>query len=885
MNRILFALLLIPSLIFGAVTNTMTGTNIVPSASSLTGQSGSTFTIDGAFNAAPTGGTMDFHLGTVTLPQGFSLNDGTHTGMITATANATFSGSTFTLHAGTSGTFNLPSMAGNLLGQTDDASLLTLTTSGGVKRDLGPIVFEMMHTPQDYGAVADGGSHPLSGSPWNYTTSQAQAAFPLLVQGCTFTSSSTTITCADTHVLQVGYPISGTNIPANATVSTITDQTHFVLSAIPTGSGTSATLPSSFVTNASQEMDWAAAQQCVNLNGNTHFVGNYYMGSSTLRCINASLIAGQSERGFGVLLQGSGQTLSTLTWASGTDAIHVLGNYFVARDLTIQPSAAGGIGNGFTLGEGYYKWDFHLDHCQIGGLTAGFANGVYNPNNWDQSGVAFCNFRYNATAIFTSNNQDRFGIYQTSMVASTSAVILANLATTSGSPTVTCTSTTGLYPGMALFDYGSGTVGINGGSKVLSVTNGTTFAMTSNAIANSSSRTVSALEVGAHVDGSGNVQYDTGVLNSGLSLLSTGGGALSAVNLHFEGTAGTYCESSTNSAILLRNNLFADASNNSLIHVHAATGVQVFIEHCQAASGDGSIRVLADGSSDIRSPDFSSDVNQNNDYHYRAGPWHTAQQGDSPAVGTPWPLPLASQEGKIVKQVGQASVSSPFPTTLTWECVRYQIGGCVYSSGTNSIACTSTVGMKVYDGFEGVDVPSGTYVNGIVDGTHFTISQNMTGSAGGGGRPESGITWTEQGSGGTLTTSFAPTGSRGETISSEIAVGSAISLTTATAANVTSIALTPGDWDVSGNINFADAAATVTATVGGIASSSATLPTDGTEVYSGTQLTVGTATDSVTMPKKRISISSNTTIYLVGKSTFSAGAVTAFGSITARRIR
>lgn len=120
-------------------------------------------------------------------------------------------------------------------------------------------------------------------------------------------------------------------------------------------------------------------------------------------------------------------------------------------------------------------------------------------------------------------------------------------------------------------------------------------------------------------------------------------------------------------------------------------------------------------------------------------------------------------------------------------------------------------------------------------------------------------------------------------VTSAIASGSAVSLTTATAANVTSISVPAGTWFISGNINFSAASATVTGTSGGISSTTGTLPTDGTEVYSGVQVTLLSETDSVTLPPKRFVLGSTTTVYLVAKSTFSAGSVGAYGSITAQQ--
>lgn len=132
---------------------------------------------------------------------------------------------------------------------------------------------------------------------------------------------------------------------------------------------------------------------------------------------------------------------------------------------------------------------------------------------------------------------------------------------------------------------------------------------------------------------------------------------------------------------------------------------------------------------------------------------------------------------------------------------------------------------------------------------------------------------------------FTPTpGTLGESMNSLIASGSAVGLTTATPANVTSLSLTAGDWEVSGNINFSASTATVSQKSGGIGTTTATVPTDGTEVYSGVAMTLLSATDSITIPTKRINVSSTTTVYLVANCTFTAGSVSAFGALHARRL-
>lgn len=138
---------------------------------------------------------------------------------------------------------------------------------------------------------------------------------------------------------------------------------------------------------------------------------------------------------------------------------------------------------------------------------------------------------------------------------------------------------------------------------------------------------------------------------------------------------------------------------------------------------------------------------------------------------------------------------------------------------------------------------------------------------------------------GSATNDSAAAGFIGQVISALVAVGAPVSLTSTTAADITSISLTAGDWDVEGNVNFLGTAATITQLTASIGSTTATLATDGSEVYSGLQTITASATDSVTMPTKRISVAGTTTIYLVGRAVFAAGTVGGFGSIVARRRR
>lgn len=143
---------------------------------------------------------------------------------------------------------------------------------------------------------------------------------------------------------------------------------------------------------------------------------------------------------------------------------------------------------------------------------------------------------------------------------------------------------------------------------------------------------------------------------------------------------------------------------------------------------------------------------------------------------------------------------------------------------------------------------------------------------------------------GTTTNNNADAGVVGEVISASVASGSAISLTSTVPANVTSISLTAGDWDVFGQVAITGTASSLTRQRGGVSVTSATFPlasdtngaesdqraTSGYPSIAGPNMSTGTA---------RISLSATTTVYLVAQAGFSGGTSNAHGRIIARRRR
>lgn len=139
---------------------------------------------------------------------------------------------------------------------------------------------------------------------------------------------------------------------------------------------------------------------------------------------------------------------------------------------------------------------------------------------------------------------------------------------------------------------------------------------------------------------------------------------------------------------------------------------------------------------------------------------------------------------------------------------------------------------------------------------------------------------------GTNTNDSASSGYVGEHVSASVASGSAVSLSTGTAKDITSISLTAGDWDVRSSVYFSIAASTVVSQV--VTSISGTTNTLDTTVgkFTNDNFPSGPATEvSRHLPNYRLSLSGTTTVYLVARGTFTTSTLSAYGLISARRVR
>jgi hypothetical protein len=133
--------------------------------------------------------------------------------------------------------------------------------------------------------------------------------------------------------------------------------------------------------------------------------------------------------------------------------------------------------------------------------------------------------------------------------------------------------------------------------------------------------------------------------------------------------------------------------------------------------------------------------------------------------------------------------------------------------------------------------------------------------------------------------SNADAGSVGEFVSSAVTNITNFAAS-GTAQNLTSIALTPGDWDLEGEVFFIGSTtnAAFSQISAGISTTSATLPAGGQ--YTQLQLAFPMGSNQgVTVPKTRVNVSASTTVYLVGSSIYSAGTMAYQCLLRARRVR
>ena len=191
-----------------------------------------------------------------------------------------------------------------------------------------------------------------------------------------------------------------------------------------------------------------------------------------------------------------------------------------------------------------------------------------------------------------------------------------------------------------------------------------------------------------------------------------------------------------------------------------------------------------------------------------------------------------------------------------------------------SLSLTSTLGVTGAASFgSGITVTgSGSFSNDITVTDDLTVSGRIIPSS-------------TEGIKGTSTNDSADAGSIGEYSINNVVIGSAVALVSTISKTVTSMTLSAGDWDVNGIVSFTYGASTsINSLFGG-----SSLTNNAFDSYSFSHrcaaFVPGAAPMGYAIPYRRISIAVPTTIYLVAAAGFTVSTCSAYGFITARRVR
>ena len=140
----------------------------------------------------------------------------------------------------------------------------------------------------------------------------------------------------------------------------------------------------------------------------------------------------------------------------------------------------------------------------------------------------------------------------------------------------------------------------------------------------------------------------------------------------------------------------------------------------------------------------------------------------------------------------------------------------------------------------------------------------------------------------TQTNTAPPAGFIGEELRSFINSASGVALTTATQKTITSLTLTPGNWNLTFVATMAISGGTTTAWNAGIATAtdSTTGFSDGDNSFGTTTMVpVSGVTDATAcIADYRVSVSANTTYYLTCQQTFASGTAKGYGRLSATRV-
>jgi|GEM_PF-2676822 len=269
--------------------------------------------------------------------------------------------------------------------------------------------------------------------------------------GSATTAASTTVACANTAGLSPGMTITGVNMPSGAVVLSVTDATHFVINSATALSGTALTL-------IAQAPAGLAITNCVMDPGTGQaFTGcATTAGSATVTTPStAGLVAGMTLTGPNLPVSA---VVSTITSTSFTLTNVATGT---GTGLTLVARSVPSFNLSLTLTNGSTVSGSAFVSC-ASPLTAGLVVGAP---------ISGPNIPVGAT-IAQAPSGNSFQISPPATATGSGLTFVVGGTTTATSNIVACASTAGLVSGMSV----SGP-NIPSGATVLSITNGTTFTL------------------------------------------------------------------------------------------------------------------------------------------------------------------------------------------------------------------------------------------------------------------------------------------------------------------------------------------------------------------------------------------------------------------------
>ena len=211
---------------------------------------------------------------------------------------------------------------------------------------------------------------------------------------------------------------------------------------------------------------------------------------------------------------------------------------------------------------------------------------------------------------------------------------------------------------------------------------------------------------------------------------------------------------------------------------------------------------------------------------------------------------------------------------------RLKIAGT--TSGTITLDATAVAGSNTLTLPAATDTLIGKATTDVL--TNKTFNSSGTGNT----LQVSGVTVSAGQYPGESSTSNATTGNVGEYLEGKLVAGSAIGLTSGVAANVTSLTLTAGDWDLSGSIVFTNAATTSFTNIsscGSTTSATFQIVPGRTSQSQFAAVVPNTIPITSAFGPYRFSLSGSQTVFLVAFATFTVSSANAYGTIRARRVR